>query len=50
MMNKQIDEELCYETESPVRSKKPYRVNYFVIVEFELMFLRYPLKHIMEGL
>lgn len=25
-------------------------INYFVIVEFELMFLRYPLKHIMEGL
>lgn len=25
-------------------------INYFVIVEFELMFLRYPWKHIMEGL
>ena len=25
-------------------------INYFVIVEFELMFLRYPLKHKMEGL
>ena len=25
-------------------------INYFVIVEFELMFLRYPLKYIMEGL
>lgn len=25
-------------------------INYFVIVEFELMFLLYPLKHIMEGL
>ena len=25
-------------------------INYFVIVEFELMFLRYPLKHKTEGL
>ena len=25
-------------------------INYFVIVEFELMFLGYPLKHKMEGL